>query len=90
MTFRTSIKKYFCQLCITANWLLVLFSKVEKCMVFSLSCLCLDSQKWARESEEEKDAYYLQVITNRRIMKIMILCLNVFLFLWFNQVLHGK
>uniref|UniRef100_A0A3Q1I4U7 Family with sequence similarity 180 member B n=1 Tax=Anabas testudineus TaxID=64144 RepID=A0A3Q1I4U7_ANATE len=47
--------KYFCQLCITANWPLVPFSKVEKCMVFSLTCLCLDSQKWARESGGKKD-----------------------------------
>uniref|UniRef100_A0A3P8PVB9 Family with sequence similarity 180 member A n=1 Tax=Astatotilapia calliptera TaxID=8154 RepID=A0A3P8PVB9_ASTCA len=31
----------FCLLCITANWLLVSFSKVEKCTVFSLSCLLL-------------------------------------------------
>uniref|UniRef100_A0A3B4WKG6 Family with sequence similarity 180 member A n=1 Tax=Seriola lalandi dorsalis TaxID=1841481 RepID=A0A3B4WKG6_SERLL len=42
-------------LCITANWLLLPFSNLEKCTVFSPSCCCLDSQERARESRGERD-----------------------------------
>lgn len=85
----------FCLLCITANWLLVSFSKVEKCTVFSLSCACLKSQKSTRKSRGEEmrwGVYYLPITIRRRMtassqLKIF---LQVILWLCFEQVLQGE
>ncbi|XP_038562402.1 protein FAM180A [Micropterus salmoides] len=87
---RTRIQKYCCLLYIKANWLLVPFSKEEKCKVFRLSCSCLASQKRTSQSRGAKDAvYYLSVNNPGKKMKIQLkICLQVILWLWFERVLE--
>lgn len=91
--WRTSVSKHFCLLSITANWLLVLFSKLEKCKVFSLSGVCLESQKSSRKSGgEEMTVCYLPLIIKRRMAvgSQLSIVLRVILWLSFEQVLRGE